>query len=198
MLANPCLRDTLTAIMIGSLRGTVLEVHASFFLLEVAGVGYQIRASIPTLTKLVTGETGFVYIHDHLREDAHDLFGFLNRTELDLFERLLGVSGVGPKVALTLLSAGEVNAVHDAIIRGDLEFMTSVPGVGKKTAQKIILELKGKLVESADVLPADVEVLDALQSLGYGSSEAREALKRISPDGDVSTRVREALRQLAT
>lgn len=183
--------------MIGSLRGTVLEVHASFFLLEAGSVGYHVRASVPTLSRLVKDETCFVYIHDYVREDARELFGFLSRSELSLFERLLAVSGVGPKVALTLLSAGEAGSVHDAIVRGDLDFLTSVPGVGKKTAQKIVLELQGKLVESAEVPPGDAEVLEALGSLGYGSAEAREALQAISKEGDVSSRVRDALRHLA-
>lgn len=190
-------RDTLSH-MIGSLRGKVVEVHASFFLLEVGGVGYAVKASAPTLSQITAGEERFVYIHDHVREDARDLYGFLSRGEQELFERLLGVSGVGPKVALTLLSAGSADAVRRAILQGDLALLTSVPGVGKKTAQKIVLDLKGQLVEDAELPPGDGEVVEALVTLGYSSAQARDALKAVPATvTDVSSRVREALRHLA-
>lgn len=184
--------------MIGSLRGKVVEVHASFFLLEVGGVGYAVKASAPTLSQITAGEERFVYIHDHVREDARDLYGFLSRGEQELFERLLGVSGVGPKVALTLLSAGSADAVRRAILQGDVALLTSVPGVGKKTAQKIVLDLKGQLVEDAELPPGDGEVVEALVTLGYSSAQARDALKAVPATvTDVSSRVREALRHLA-
>lgn len=175
-----------------------MEVHASFFLLEVQNVGYCIRASGTTLSSIKAGEDRLLYIHDHVREDAHDLYGFLSWAEQEFFERLLSVSGVGPKVALTLLSAGSVETVRHAILQGDLAILTSVPGVGKKTAQKIILELKGQLVEEEGMNSADGEVVEALVSLGYSAAQAREALKSVpSQFTDISQRVREALRYLA-
>jgi holliday junction DNA helicase RuvA len=184
--------------MIGSLRGNVLEVHAAFLLLEVQGIGYVIRASAPTLSSVKAGDERFIYVHDHVREDSHDLFGFLSWNEQELFERLLSVSGVGPKVALTLMSAGSADAVRRAILQGDLNFLTSVPGVGKKTAQKIILDLKGQLVDEAELVPGDGEVVEALVSLGYSAQSAREALKHVTPEiVDVSARIREALKYLA-
>ncbi len=185
--------------MIGSLRGTVLEIHSSDILLEVHGVGYRIKGPVSVLSSLLIGEECFLYIHDHVREDARDVFGFLSRNELELFEQLLGVSGVGPKVALTLLSAGSVEAIRRAVMQGDLTLLTSVPGVGKKTAQKIILDLKGQLVEVDEESSADREVIEALVSLGYTAHTAREAVKSIPSVAttDVSLRVREALKQLA-
>ncbi len=133
-----------------------------------------------------------------VREDTRELFGFLLRSDLDLFERLIAVSGVGPKVALTILSAGTGDEVRRAVMQGDLALLTSVPGVGKKTAQKIILELKGQLVDEKIFPEGDTEVIDALIGLGYTQQVARDAVKAI-PSGvvDVSARVREALKQLA-
>ena len=184
--------------MIGSLRGTVLEMYVSSVLFEVNGVGYHIRLSASVRASLITGEKCFLYIHDHVREDTHDLFGFLSQSELQLFERLLGVSGVGPKVALTLLSAGSAESIRRAVMQGDLAVLTSVPGVGKKTAQKIILDLKGQLVEEEGESPADREVIEALVSLGLTAHAAREAMKSVSHSTkDVSERVREALKLLA-
>lgn len=184
--------------MIGSLRGKVLEIHVSFFLLDVNGVGYFIKAAGTVLSSLTVGEERFVYVHDHIREDSHDLFGFITYGELELFERLLSVSGVGPKVALTILSIGSLDTVRRAVMQGDLSTLTSVPGVGKKTAQKIILDLKGQLVEEEGMMPGDTEVVEALVSLGYSAQTAREILKKVSSDVvDVSARVREALKYLA-
>jgi Holliday junction DNA helicase RuvA len=184
--------------MVGSLRGKVLEVHVSTFLLEVGGVGYVVKAAAPVLSSLFVGEERFVYIHDHVREDARDLFGFSSYSELEFFERLLSISGVGPKVALTILSVGSIDTVRRAVMQGDLAMLTSVPGVGKKTAQKIILDLKGQLVEEEGMSPGDGEVVEALVSLGYSAQTSREALKSVSPEiVDVAARVREALKRLS-
>jgi Holliday junction DNA helicase RuvA len=184
--------------MIGSLRGTVLEVHPTFLLLEVNGVGYLVKGSASLLTSLHAGSQAFLYTHDHVREDAHDLFGFVARAEQELFERLLSVSGVGPKVALSILSTGPFDQVRRAILSGDIDLLTSMPGIGKKTAQKIILELKGRLVEESTLPDGEAEVLEALVSLGYSRDQSRDALRSVSPSvTDVTERVREALRHLA-
>ncbi|HEU0050531.1 MAG TPA: Holliday junction branch migration protein RuvA [Patescibacteria group bacterium] len=184
--------------MIGSLRGEVIEIMNGSVLLEVHGVGYLVRVSVSTLAQLKPGAQVFLYTHDHVREDVHDLFGFLSMADLALFEQLLGISGVGPKVAMTILSVGSADTVRRAIMNGDLATMTSVPGVGKKTAQKIILELKGQLIEAESVTPGDRDVIEALQSLGYSAAAARDALKDISSEiADTSARVREALRRLS-
>jgi len=183
--------------MIGSLRGRVLEVHASFLLLEVGGVGYAVKASSGTLSAVKAGEDRFLYIHDHVREDVRDLYGFASWSEQEFFEKLLGISGVGPKVALTLMSAGSIGQVKAAVMQGDLAFLTSVPGVGKKTAQKIVLELKGQLVDVEDAVPGDTEVVDALVTLGYPSQQARDILKSVPATViGIPDRIREALKYL--
>lgn len=184
--------------MIRSLRGNILEVHVSFCILDVGGLGYEIRTTGSVLSGLTAGEGILFYIHDHIREDAHDLYGFLAYGDLELFERLLSVSGVGPKVALTLMSAGSAGSVRKAILDGDLGFLTSIPGVGKKTAQKIILDLKGRLVEEEGMSSGDAEVVEALVSLGYASGDARKAVQALPVSVvDVSARIREALKMLS-
>lgn len=184
--------------MIGSLRGVILEYTVSTVLLEVGGVGYRVLVPSSVVTQLKTGDQAFFYTHDHVREDSHDLYGFLSSADLTLFDQLLGISGVGPKVAMTILGIGTADTVRRAIMAGDLETLTSVPGVGKKTAQKIILELKGQLVELAGSSPMDQEVIQALQGLGYTAVQAREVVKQLSPElTNTSDRIREALRWLA-
>ncbi len=185
--------------MIGSLRGKTIEKGPNWLLLEVAGIGYRIKTSPAVLSKVRgEGET-FLYTHHHIREDAEDLFGFLSQNDLELFEKLLTISGVGPKVAMTIMSVGSADEVKKAIMSGDLATMTSVPGVGKKTAQKIILELKGQLVEAeGGPQGADGEVVDALVNMGYPASQVRDVLKHVptSVEG-TSDRLREALRLLS-
>ncbi len=184
--------------MIGSIRGKIIDVQAISALVEVQGVGYEVLAAPAVLTDLTVGSDCFLYIHDVVREDARLLYGFLQRSDLELFRRLLTVSGVGPKVALAVLGAGGAVAVKHAIAQGDLTRLTSMPGVGKKTAQKIILELKGQLVEEASLPPGDAEAVDALVALGYPAATAREAVKMVGESvTDVSERIREALKALA-
>lgn len=185
--------------MIGSLRGKVLLVSPPSVLLENAGIGYRVLVSSNTASGLRTGDEAFLYIHDLIREDAHDLYGFSALEDLGLFERIIAISGVGPKTALAILSIGSAEALKRAIMNGDLATLTSVSGVGKKIAQKIILELKGQIVDIDGATGSDREVMDALVSLGYSSAQARDALKEVSPEvSDVSERVREALRVLSS
>jgi holliday junction DNA helicase RuvA len=185
--------------MIGSIRGIVLEVMPPVVLVEVQGIGYRVTVSFATLGGLRKGEEAFLYTHDVVREDARELYGFPGMEDLQLFERMLAVSGVGPKVALAVLSSGSATAVKRAIMNGDLSLLTSVPGVGTKIAQKIILELKGQLVEPDVASSEDREVIEALVSLGYSMAQAKEALKGIAPEiTDVSERVREALRRMSS
>lgn len=185
--------------MIGSLRGVVLEKALASVLFEVQGIGYRIKVAPAVLSGLKTQTETFLYIHDHIREDAHDLYGFVSQEDLDLFERLLSISGVGPKVAMTILSVGSAETVRRAIMSGDLGTLTSVPGVGKKTAQKIVLELKGQLVEAEGAASNDErEVMEALEALGYSSSQAREALKVVPAEiTDTAARLRAVLKRLS-
>ncbi len=184
--------------MIGSLRGRVLTRSALQAILEVNGVGYRVHGSPNTLSQLTNGEEALLYMHDHVREDARTLYGFLREEELELFERLIDVSGVGPKAGLNILSVGSPETIRRAIMNGDLTLITSAPGVGTKIAQKIVLELKGQLVDADAGSGPDREAMDALVSLGYSMAQAKQALKDVSVDvTDVSERVKEALRQLA-
>lgn len=184
--------------MIGSLRGRVLSRSALQAILEVNGVGYRVHASPNTLSHLSGVEEVLLYIHDHVREDARTLYGFLHEEELALFERLISISGVGPKAGLSILSVGSPESVRRAILNGDLALLTSAPGIGMKMAQKIVLELKGQLVDAEVGTGPDREAMDALVALGYSLAQAKQALKAVPAEiTDVSERVKEALRQLA-
>lgn len=183
--------------MIGSLRGEVLELGDTWALLEVQGIGYRVTAPPHVLASIRSATRAFVYTYDHIREDTHELFGFTLLSDLELFEQLISISGVGPKAAMTILSIGSGDMVRRAIMAGDLTTLTSVPGVGKKTAQKIVLELKGQLVEEDTAQDEDRDAIDALMSLGYSAAQAKEALKGISAM-DTSDRIREALKHLSS
>lgn len=181
--------------MIASLRGRILEKAANWVLMEVGGLGYKIGVSPAVLANLRQEGESFLYIHHHIREDAEDLFGFLALADLELFNKLLSISGVGPKSAMTIMAVGSADQVRKAIMSGDLAMLTSVPGVGKKTAQKIILELKGQLVD-VETSSADSDVIDALVNLGYSAQQARDVLKHVSSK-EPSEKIREALKYLA-
>jgi Holliday junction DNA helicase RuvA len=192
--------------MIGSIRGTVLERTASGeALVEVGGVGY--RASVPTgtLLKLVPGEPAFLFTHLHVREDAMVLFGFLTRDERDTFEALLVASGVGPKLALAILSVHTPNALRRALVHDDLDALVLVPGVGRRTAQRLLVDLKARLSvpdldlgEHSTPTSGRAEVREALGGLGYSPDEVREVLANLEADDDapVEVMLRDALRQL--
>lgn len=182
--------------MIASLRGNILEKGPNWVLIEVAGIGYRVRSTPSLVSDLRQDADAFLYVHHHVREDAEDLFGFKSMADLDLFNSLLSISGVGPKAALTILSVGSSDQVKRAIMTGDLATLTSIPGVGKKTAQKIILELKGQLVEEDSSSGIDSDVLDALVGLGYSTQQAKDALKHVKTD-DPADKIKEALKLLA-
>jgi Holliday junction DNA helicase RuvA len=194
--------------VIGSLRGTVLERAGSGeVLLEVGGVGYRVLVPTGALVALEPGGPAFVFTHLHVREDAMVLYGFPTRDERDTFECLIGATGVGPKLGLAILSVYGPTALRRALADDDLAALTLVPGVGKRTAQRLLVELKTRLdvPDLADGVPgagpagsnARVEVREALAGLGYGSDEIREVLTQLDPDGPVEELLREALRALA-
>lgn len=195
--------------MIGSLRGQIVEKGPNWLIIEVSGIGYRVKASPAVLSSLSDqsddratgrqGDSAFLYVHHHVREDAEELFGFLSLNDQQLFEKLLTISGVGPKVAMTIMSVGSAEQVKKAIMSGDLATMTSVPGVGKKTAQKIILELKGQLVDDeSEESTGDGEIVAALVGLGYVASQAKDVLKHVPASvTDTAERLREALRLLS-
>ncbi|MDP3244469.1 MAG: Holliday junction branch migration protein RuvA [bacterium] len=181
--------------MISFVKGAVQWKNETSVVVTTNGVGFEVFLSKPALEKVKIGEEREFFTHEYLRENSRELYGFLTRDELSLFFELLKVSSVGPKTALNVMSLG-AGRVQGAINKGDAAIISSVSGVGKKTAQKIILELKGVLAD-AGLIFEESEALEALRSLGYSQSEAMEALKKIG-DGDktVEEKIRAALKIL--
>jgi Holliday junction DNA helicase RuvA len=199
--------------VIGSLRGVLLDRSATGeVLVEVGGVGYRVQVSATSLASLGDlGDPVFIHVHTHVREDAIVLFGFPTREERACFEALLGAHGVGPSLGLAILSAHSPASLARALATDDVEALTLVPGVGKKTAARLLVELKAKLHIDLDVdlvavgapgtgLPATpvAEVRTALAGLGYGPDEVRMATQTLPDDGAVEDLLKAALRQLAT
>ncbi len=192
--------------MIGSVRGTVLERSAAGeVLVEVGGVGYRCLVPLGAVPGLQPGGPAFLFTHLHVREDAMTLYGFPTRDERDTFEVLIGASGVGPKLALAILSVHPPAALRRALADDDLDALCLVPGVGKRTAQKLMVDLKARigvpdvdLVDAGDApAPARAEVRAALGELGYGPDEIRAALADLPADGAVEELLRAALKRLA-
>jgi Holliday junction DNA helicase RuvA len=194
--------------VIGSLRGTVLERSPTGeALLEVGGVGYRVLVPLGALPALEPGGLVFLFTHHHVRDDAIVLYGFPSREERDAFEVLLAAAGVGPTLALKILSVHGPLALQRAVADQDLDALTLVPGVGKRTAERLLVELRARLdvpVPSSfgDVVDADgrpptrAQVREALTGLGYGPEEVRETLTRLPEAGSVEDLLREALRLL--
>ncbi len=187
--------------MIAQLEGKIVGIKSHSVILMVAGVGYQVYVSTYTLGKVAGQEQILFHIHTHVREDTLALYGFLNEDDLTMFELLISISGIGPRVALSILSIADVKTIRTAIVNKDPSILTRVSGVGKRTAERVIIELQNKV----DVMGAGdqeetlsgQDTIEALTSLGYSVTEAREAIKLVPPDiKDVSTRIRQALRVL--
>lgn len=191
--------------MIGFLHGRVFSRTAEGCFLDVSGVGYRLTCSSTTLASLpAEGASCRLWTHLHVREDALALFGFATEGEQRLFEALLAVSGVGPRVALAVCSSFSVDSFRLALVTDDVASIASVPGLGRKTAQRIVLDLKDKLaLPDLDVVGRRPDALakarSALENLGYSPAEVRAALAEVSPDaeGGVTEVVRSALRVLS-
>jgi Holliday junction DNA helicase RuvA len=188
--------------VIGSIRGPVTHVGLDHALIEVNGIGYRVVASPALLATLRVGAEASVFTHHLVREDQQALFGFATTEELAFFELLMTVSQVGPRLALAITSAHPVTRLQLAIVTDDVDVYTSVSGVGRKTAQRIILELKEK-VHAAGIAVgpgggSDSDVVAALESLGYTASEARRAAGAVArADGALDARIKAALQELA-
>ncbi len=194
--------------MIGFLRGVLLQKNPQELLLDVGGVGYRVLVPISTFCRLGDqGAQAQLLIHTHVREDQFVLYGFATPTELELFEKLISVSGVGPKVALGVLSGIEAEDLVHAIRGNDVVRLTRVPGVGKKTAERLILELKDKIAglhvgtaEPPAPSPKRSDLLSALANLGYSSAEADRAateVLRLQPEASLGDLLRDALRVIS-
>jgi holliday junction DNA helicase RuvA len=188
--------------VIGSIRGRVTHLGQDYALIETGGIGYRVVAGPSLLARLRRDTDASVFTHHLVREDLQALFGFATPEELAFFELLMTVSQVGPRVALAITSAHPVTRLQLAIVGDDVDVFTSVSGVGRKTAQRIILELKEK-VHAAGIAvgpgaAADSDVVAALESLGYSATEARRAAGSVAgTDGGLDARIKAALQELA-
>ncbi len=185
--------------MIGSIKGKVILKTDKFIIVETGGVGYKIYINPLAFQERGQGvrfDDIFIWTHTIVREDALDLYGFLEREELEFFEMLIGVSGIGPKSALGILSIASLETLRQAIGTNDISYLTKISGIGRKTAEKIVIELRDKFKdEKTGTLKEELDALEALKSLGYSQNEAREALKNVTST-DTNAKIKEALKIL--
>lgn len=189
--------------MIASLKGIILLIDSPYIIVDVNGVGYKVLLSTKILSSLKTNDKIQLFTYTHVREDALDLFGFLNFQDLKLFEKLIGISGIGPKTAIGIFALGTSSEITNAILNGDISFFEGVARLGKKNAQKIIIELKGKLDLNAEIEGKSADglknqdVVNALMQFGFSQKEARDAIKEISKEGQrTEDKIRLALKYL--
>ena len=189
--------------MIANIKGVVLKLGEKFVIIDVSGIGYKVFVSPDLISKLETGQEISFFTYLAVRENALDLYGFLHYEELELFELLLTISGIGPKGALGVLAQASPAEIKESIVAGESRLLVKVSGIGKKTAERIVLELKNKIggLERNKGLTGmnntDLEVLEALEALGYSIPEAREALKKTDKELAVSEKIKQALKFLA-
>jgi Holliday junction DNA helicase RuvA len=194
--------------MIAILSGVVEEKTADTVVLDVSGVGYGVFVPAEDFGKLKPGASAKLYVYEHIREQAHDLFGFLGRDTKALFEQLLGVTGIGPKMALNMLSIGTATEVRQAIAGGDVKFIQQASGVGKRVAERVVVELKDKVglagvdLESSGLLQGESsamqdEAVEALVALGYSVADAAKSLAGIDATLPTEDRVKQALKGTA-
>ena len=190
--------------MIGSLRGSVLErLDDGRVLVEVGGIGYLVTVTPRTLAELEPTSPVFLYVHHHIREDAQTLFGFLRRDERAAFDVLIATHGIGPALAVAILGTHSPSALVDIVAGNDLGALTLVPGVGKKTAERLLVELRNRLslpmldpMSSVSGGSAVGNVREALSGLGYASEEIREAMRELPDSASAEDLLRDALRLL--
>jgi len=186
--------------MISHLRGTVIDREERSAVIEAGGIGYKVFMTGQTLDRLHEGKEASLWTHLAVREDAHTLYGFSQKDELTFFELLISISGIGPKTALGILNVSSVDAIRTAVSTGDTSHLTKVSGIGKKLADKIVLELKGKFDAGKDSslsLRDEVDALEALKALGFNHKDAREALKEVDQSvTNTGERVKKALKIL--
>ena len=189
--------------MIYSLYGKLIEKKDNYFVVEIGGIGFSVKSSINVLKSLPQiGQLVNVFTYLHVREDALELYGFLNQEDLEFFQMLIGISGIGPKSALGVLSIEKAEKLKAAISEGRSELLTKASGVGKKTADRIILELRGKLKQKGSekiigLMESDHDIVEALSNLGYAKTQARDALAKVdSKIVKMEERIKAALKEL--
>ncbi|HVS79375.1 MAG TPA: Holliday junction branch migration protein RuvA [Candidatus Paceibacterota bacterium] len=193
--------------MISHLRGVVEQKGLNFAVLDVQGVGYRVFMTSGLLAELAIGEEAKIPTYLAVREDAMDLYGFRNQDELRFFELLISISGIGPKSALSILNITTLDSLRQAVASEDTTHLTRVSGIGRKTAERIVIELRGKLdgfefeaiATDTGSIKEEVDALEALKSLGYSQKESQEALKLVPKDIiGTGEKVKHALRLLAS
>lgn len=189
--------------MIARIAGEVVAKEAQQLIVMVGGLGYAVAVPAPLALGCAVGDQKLLYTLLYIRDSSHELYGFQSQEALSFFEKLVGISGVGPKSALHLMALGSSDEIKAAIARGDIDFLTSVSGIGKKTAQRIVIELKGALEKEGVKAgsPALQEVAEALSSLGYGQQEIQKALRYVrdnQKDGNTEAFLKQALQYLQT
>jgi Holliday junction DNA helicase RuvA len=186
--------------MIGKLKGIVDYFGEGYLVLDVNGVGYKVSCTEFLLGKAAGSEVLELFVHTHVKEDQLSLIGFSTQGELELFELLISVSGVGPKAALNILNIASPEDIQTAIVNQDSSILTQVSGIGKKTAERLILELQNKVknvsASSSEAVRENQDVIEALVAMGYGIGEAREAAKAVKDVKDVSERIKLALKSM--
>jgi Holliday junction DNA helicase RuvA len=191
--------------MIATLSGVVDEKLLTTVIVDVTGVGYEIYITSEDHGKLNINEPAKMFIYEHIREQSHDLFGFTLRDTKNLFEQLLNVNGIGPKMALNMLSIGSAQEVRKAIASGDVKFIQRANGVGKRVAERVVVELKDKVgligvdIESTGLLMSEQlgsgdEAAEALMALGYSAQDAAKALQKVDPSLPTEVRIKAALK----
>ncbi len=187
--------------MIGKIKGVVDYFGVGYLVIDVNGVGYKVFCNEITIGKASSKENLALFIHTHVKEDQLSLIGFETQNELELFELLISVSGVGPKAALNILNIASVDVIKTAIVNQDPTILTQVSGIGKKTAERLILELRNKIknfsASSLESAQGNQDVVEALVAMGYNISEAREAANSVKGIKDVSEKIKLALKSLA-
>lgn len=183
--------------MIARLSGQIIDKSANSVVVDVGGVGYELLVPTRLLTGLVMDEPATFFVAEHIKEDTYNLMGFATADERAMYYQLTSVNGVGPKAGMMILSAHEVADIQKAISEGNLKIFSDVSGIGGKTAQRIILELKGKLVTSTEAtIGNDDQAYKALIALGFSGLDAKQALKNVDPSLDTQTRIKQALLEM--
>jgi holliday junction DNA helicase RuvA len=189
--------------MIARLEGIIVHIAEKFLIIDVSGVGYKLYVTTETFSTTKLGDHTSFWVYTAVRENSIDLYGFKNINEMSFFELLLDVSGIGPRSALSILAIAPIDTLKRAIATGDTGYLNKVSGIGKKTAEKIIVELRDKLQDykndsdTPELLRDESDIVEALKSLGYSQNEARDALKKVPPTTiGTNARIKEALQIL--
>ena len=177
------------------IKGTIVDIESNYIIIDNNNIGYKIYTASPYSFK--ENEETTIYVYQHIREDENTLFGFKTKDDRNLFLKLIDVKGLGPKMALPMLATGSANGIIDAIERENILYLKKFPKIGDKVARQIILDLKGKLVSSNDVVSSvNDELVDALSSLGYKSADIKKVVSKVDNTMTIENQIKEALKLL--